>query len=149
FVLAESFGGARQPASPKRPSITTEHGNRALLLLFTTGLTTMGMEVIWIRLYTYFVGPLVYSFAKILAVYLAATFTGSVIYRRWSRRLRPWESPLTWISLALLGLLPLHTSDIRLTMSGDIRVLLGIAPFAAMIGFLSPMLVDRWSGGDP
>src|SRR5262249_23710017 len=38
-----------------------------LVLLFTTGLTTMGMEVVWIRLFTPYVGPLVYSFAAILA----------------------------------------------------------------------------------
>ena len=30
-----------------------------------------------------------------------------------------------------------------------LRVFLGVAPFAAVIGFLTPMLVDRWSGGDP
>jgi spermidine synthase len=29
------------------------------------------------------------------------------------------------------------------------RVFLGIVPFAGMMGFLTPMLVDRWSGGDP
>jgi hypothetical protein len=29
------------------------------------------------------------------------------------------------------------------------RVFLGVMPFAGMIGFLTPMLVDRWSGGDP
>ena len=34
-------------------------------------------------------------------------------------------------------------------MSGNLRVLLGVAPFAGVIGFLTPMLVDRWSGGDP
>ena len=109
----------------------------------------MGMELIWIRLYTYFVGPLVYSFAKILAVYLAATFAGSTIYRLWSRRARGRESMLLWVSLAFLGLLPLYTANPLLKMPDMVRILLGIAPFAAMVGFLSPMLVDRWSGGDP
>ena len=46
----------------------------------------MAAEVVWIRLYTYFVGPFVYSFAKILASYLLATFCGSQVYRFWSRR---------------------------------------------------------------
>ena len=32
------------------------------------------MEVIWIRLFTAYIGPVVYSFARILAAYLGATF---------------------------------------------------------------------------
>ena len=32
---------------------------------------------------------------------------------------------------------------------GALRVLVGIAPFCALLGFVTPMLVDRWSGGDP
>ena len=55
-----------------------------LVLLFTTGLITMAMELIWIRLFTPFIGPLVYSFALILASYLLATFIGSRFYRKWS-----------------------------------------------------------------
>ena len=34
-----------------------EIGSTALVLLFATGVTTMGMEVIWIRLFTPYVGP--------------------------------------------------------------------------------------------
>ena len=34
-------------------------------------------------------------------------------------------------------------------LNSNLRVLLGVAPFAAVIGFLTPMLVDRWSAGDP
>ena len=121
----------------------------ALVLLFTTGLVTMGMEVIWIRLFTPYVGPMVYSFAMILASYLLATFTGSQLYRSWSRHPRDRESALAWVSLAPLGLLPLLTSDSRLTMHADLRVFAGVMPFAGVIGFLTPMLVDRWSAGDP
>jgi len=137
-----------------------EDGSLALFLLFATGLTTMGMEVIWIRLFTPYVGPLVYSFALILATYLLATFFGSQIYRLWSQR-NNRENSLMWVSLAFFGLLPLLTSDFRFlgnfADSGTVaketakvlRVFLGVAPFAAVIGFLTPMLVDRWSGGDP
>ena len=39
-----------------------------LVLLFLTGLCSMGMEVIWTRQYTVYVGTVVYSFASILAV---------------------------------------------------------------------------------
>jgi len=32
---------------------------------------------------------------------------------------------------------------------GAVRALFGIVPFSAILGFLTPMLVDHWSGGDP
>ncbi|MBZ5663077.1 MAG: fused MFS/spermidine synthase [Acidobacteriia bacterium] len=126
----------------------TDSSRSVLVLLFTTGLATMGMELIWIRLFTPYVGPVVYSFGMILVAYLLATFMGSRIYRNWSRT-RKQESRLTWISLALLGILPLLTADARVPLHLVARVFLGVMPFAAMMGFLTPMLVDRWSGGDP
>jgi len=33
--------------------------------------------------------------------------------------------------------------------SAFIRLVLGVAPFSGILGFVTPMLVDRWSGGDP
>ena len=122
--------------------------NLPLFLLFSTGLVTMAMELIWIRLFTPYVGPLVYSFGLILATYLLSTFAGSQVYRFWSRR-HDRESGLLWISLVLLGLLPLITTDVRAPMQAVLRIVLGVGPFSAVIGFLTPMLVDRWSGGDP
>ena len=123
-------------------------GKGVLVLLFLTGLTTMGMEVIWIRLFTAYVGQFVYSFASILATYLVATFVGSILYRNASRKGDP-SNPLAWVVLALVGLLPLFTSDPRFPFDPVQRVGFGIAPFAILMGFLTPMLVDRWSAGDP
>ena len=119
-----------------------------LVLLFTTGLATMGMELLWIRLFTPYIGPVVYAFGIILVAYLLATFVGSRVYRNWSRT-RKLESRLTWISLALLGMLPLLAADVRLHWHVVSRISVGVMPFAGMMGFLTPMLVDRWSGGDP
>lgn len=158
FIVSFSLGGRRspatssttaQPANPPAPASGFSSDRAALLLLFTTGLATMGMEVIWIRLFTFFIGPVVYSFAMILAAYLIATFAGSTGYRIWSRRENRRESRLLWVSLSLCGLLPLLTADSRIVMNSNLRVFLGVAPFAAVIGFLTPMLVDRWSAGDP
>ena len=155
FVSALLLTFAAQPRSPaladnQQPAIsaTQAQGTSILLLLFGTGLATMALEVIWIRLFTPYIGPVVYSFAMILASYLLATFAGSQVYRFWSRR-HDSEGSLAWVSLALLGLLPLFTSDSRIPMNLVLRVFLGVAPFAGVIGFLTPMLVDRWSGGDP
>lgn len=132
------------------PSITTSfaRSKAALALLFFTGLATMGMEIIWIRLFTPYVGPVVYAFATILASYLLATFIGSRIYRRWSQRSQE-VSDLAWVVLIPLGMLPLLTSDVRFDVASSVRVFLGVAPFSAVMGFLTPMLVDRWSRGDP
>jgi predicted membrane-bound spermidine synthase len=136
------------PVSAEPVSSEFDRRKGALALLFMTGLVTMGMEVVWIRLFTPYVGAVVYSFAGILASYLLATFAGSRVYRLWSRS-HSHESRLAWISLALLGLLPLLTADSRLHLVALVRVFLGVMPVSAVIGFLTPMLVDRWSGGDP
>jgi spermidine synthase len=122
--------------------------NGTLWLLFATGLTSMGLEVVWIRLYTIFVGTLVYSFATILGVYLAATFIGSSIYRALSRR-PSGESRLVWMFVWLAAVLPLLTADPRVGIPGALRVPLGIAAFSGLLGFLTPKLVDRFSDGDP
>ena len=154
-ISAFAMSIVSRPAQPRASRLSlpangpTDSHIGLLLLLFITGLATMGMELIWIRLFTPYVGPMVYSFGMILVAYLLATFVGSQIYRYWSRRYRTQENRLTWVSLALLGMLPLLTADYRVPLHLVARVFVGVMPFAGMIGFLTPMLVDRWSGGDP
>src|SRR5579863_5027228 len=150
LTLASRRRTAAVQSVPPAPAASVRSaGSAAILsLLFLTGLVTMGMELIWIRIFTPYIGPVVYSFAMVLASYLIATFAGSQVYRFWSRT-RAIESRLLWISLAVLGVLPLLTADARVPLHLVLRVFLGVAPFAGMIGFLTPMLVDRWSAGDP
>jgi spermidine synthase len=150
FVVSSVSGPALPPAArlSQAPVSPIESHGGVLVLLFTTGLASLGMELIWIRLFTPYVGPVVYSFGMILVAYLLATYTGSQIYRYWSRT-RNQESRLAWVSLALFGVLPLLTADVRVPIHLVARVFVGVMPFAGMIGFLTPMLVDRWSGGDP
>jgi spermidine synthase len=120
---------------------------RLLTLLFASGLTSMGMEVVWIRQFTPYMGTAVYTFASILGLYLASTFVGSRIYRR--RGIKQDDGRLVWIFLGLFALFPLVTADPWFHISKVLRLLLGIAPFSAALGFVTPMLVDRCSGGDP
>ena len=145
LTLGVSVVSAQSPASGAEP-IPISRDRRILVLLFATGLTSMGVEVVWIRQFTPFLGTLVYAFASILAVYLAATFIGSQIYRRWSRE-QEQAGAFLWGFLGIAVLLPLAAADPHFDLSHMQRLLLGIAPLSAVMGFVTPMLVDRWSRG--
>ena len=136
------------PAMRDAASQVSSHGNRPLALLFLTGLTSIGMEVVWIRQFTPYLGTVVYAFASILATYLVSTFIGLQIYRLWSRRNRR-EGNLIWVLLGLFALLPLLAANPGIHISRLLRLIVGIAPFSGVLGFLTPLLVDRWSVGDP
>lgn len=137
-------------------------GSRPLLgALFSTGLVSMAAEVVWVRQFTPFLSTMVYAFAALLAVYLVATFCGSLFYRALdAQRLPRWERWI-WIALPVLAVLPLAAADPRVTFGAGgatsslfsfdaiARLLLGIAPFSAATGFVTPLLVDRYSGGRP
>jgi spermidine synthase len=116
-------------------------------LLFATGLTSMGVEVVWIRLYTPALGTVVYAFATILGLYLGATYLGSWFYRRCkSDELAPSNLLLALLGLSVL--VPLVICDPRLPIVYPLRVV-GILPFSLLVGFVTPMILDRVSLGDP
>jgi spermidine synthase len=143
-----SPGQAQSTVQTSAVTLRGAASNGILWLLFATGLTSMGMEVVWIRLYTTYIGTLVYSFATILGCYLAATFIGSSIYRRWSRT-HGEEWRVVWMFVWLFALIPLATADPRVPLSAWTRVPLGITAFSGLLGFLTPRLVDHFSEGDP
>jgi predicted membrane-bound spermidine synthase len=119
------------------------------VLLFTTGLVSMGAEVVWIRQFTPYVGNFVYAFAIILATYLFGTFLGARDYRRWAETHHSNQSATTWIVLAFSVLIPVAGATPRFlpTEFNGLRIL-SILPFCALTGFLTPLLVDSWSGGE-
>lgn len=163
-----------EPSEKCIAPMQTRAGRTPLILLFSTGLTSMAIEVVWIRQFTPYLSTVVYAFALILGSYLAATFIGSRIYRRWSHS-GFTESRLVWVLLGFSVLLPLITADPGVhigplpiggwvgtltstwpappwyvpTLINALRLVLGICPFSAILGFVTPMLVDRWSTGDP
>jgi spermidine synthase len=145
-----SAGRVREMQNGSLPTIPEQPAGsrRLLLLLFATGFTSMGVEVVWVRQFTPYLGTVVYAFASILAWYLLSNFAGSRIYRI---RSRSHLSAGTSVS-ALVGLFVLLSivgADPQLSFPKAIRLALGIVPFSVAMGFLTPMLVDRWSGGDP
>jgi hypothetical protein len=116
----------------------------------------MGVEVVWIRLFTVGLGTVVYAFAAILGLYLGATYLGSLLYRRsmyrrnTSTEAHENEAPgnlfLAWLAFSVV--LPLLLSDPRVHMVYTVRVI-AIIPFSLAVGFVTPMILDRVSQGDP
>jgi spermidine synthase len=156
-----SSAGLSSRSTPNGPPAGVDHKiiyglrrNSALLMLFTTGLVSMGMEVIWIRQFTPYLGNVVYAFACILGTYLLATFWGSEYYRSWARSHSFNESSPSWSLLALFAVIPMAGADPLLPLRigsmelGAVR-LASIVLFCALAGFFTPMLVDSWSLGDP
>jgi predicted membrane-bound spermidine synthase len=148
-------------ASPQEAVAREPQGGRGTLaLLFFTGFCSMGIEVVWTRQFTPFLGTVVYSFAFILAVYLAATFAGSALYRRLGARAPSALDPGIWAAVAAAGALALLATDVRHfplysifsastaeLLRNALRAVVGVAPLSFALGFLTPQLVDRYSGG--
>ncbi|GAC1421423.1 MAG: fused MFS/spermidine synthase [Candidatus Velthaea sp.] len=116
-------------------------------VLFITGLCSVGLEVCWSRDFTFELQTTIYAFAAILATYLIATFFGSAVYRIVISRNAafPIESCVPW--LFPLSLLPVLLTDPRVDRSVP-QTLLGIVPLCALLGFLTPGLIDRFASGD-
>ena len=148
-LAAKSRRVISEPASSPRDRPDFTDGKTSILvLLFLSGLTSMAMEVVWVRAYTPYFGTVVYAFASILGVYLLSTLAGSVLYRAWSTR-KSQENPLIWTLLGTSALLPLVAASPAIHMARDPRLLIGVTPFTGLLGFITPMLVDRFSSGNP
>lgn len=148
FAVSRKLPNIDQEPSRAPTACSPSGSGRILTLLFLSGLTCMAMEVVWVRGYTPYFGTVVYAFASILGVYLLGTFVGSTVYRRWSAR-HTQENPLVWTVLATSALLPLIAASPAIRMDQTLRLFLGVAPFTGLLGFITPMLVDRYSGGAP
>jgi spermidine synthase len=145
-LVAEALNETR--ATPKFSGPEFFSDKAMLWLLFGTGLTSMGAEVIWVRLYTPWLSTVVYAFATILGVYLIAMDLGSWLYRRMNRY-DILESGLLWILLGFSTLLPFFCADPRVPGHVHSRVAIGIMPFSFLVGLITPAIVDRFSRGDP
>ena len=152
-ALAAFPRGLLSPAEAARPvaaSALRDPASRARrLALFVTGFSTMGMEVVWMRIYPTVLGTFVYSFAAIVAIYLLATTLGSTLYRLLRRRDFAGRMGVWFPWLCAASLLPLFSASVTFpAMNGILRVSIGLAPFCALLGFLTPALVDSEAGDD-
>jgi spermidine synthase len=150
IVLSQSFAESVSESPDCKIQTENKPKREILFFLFATGLISMGLEVIWTRLYTPFIGTEVYAFASILALYLVATFTGSWLYRKVSTLdiIKPNLSTI-WSVCGLFAFIALLGADPRLIqLNKSARVFIGVGFFSCTLGFLTPMLVDTWSKGD-
>jgi spermidine synthase len=161
-VLAATSKAGTTPASanewlgPARPIATEEYP--LLALLFVTGMVSLAMEVVWTRQYVPLTGPFVYTFAAILVTYLGFTAGGSWLYRLRLRRAGTGgvlsDLGVLAVTAAVCGLFPLAVADPLLAegvglREAVVRLASGIGPFCAVLGFLTSMVVDRFSAGEP
>ncbi len=80
-------------AWPDRAPVPTPHaaatpapgGTRLLGTLFITGVLGVAFEILVVRVASQLLENTVYSFASLLAVYLAGTAAGGLAYQRWGR----------------------------------------------------------------
>jgi spermidine synthase/MFS family permease len=121
-------------------------------ILFTTGGTSLAMEVIWTRAFTPILGTQVYSFAMLLYVYLLSTWIGSNLYRRDLKNARIWSTAQLLAVLAVVVFLPVILNDPRAVHGSGMRLWVAMAsifPFCAVLGYLTPRLIDEYSAGNP
>lgn len=121
----------------------------ALMILFFTGFSSMGMEVVWTRAFTPVLGTYVYSFAGLLFVYLWATWLGSWLYRRHLAHNAVVSTATLMTLVAITSLLPIVANDARYGWHRVAVALVSIFPFCATLGYLTPGLIDRYSHDDP
>jgi spermidine synthase len=136
-----------QAQAPRRADGQTSNPWLGVILL-TTGMTSLAMEVVWTRAFTFVLKTTIYSFAMILATYLLATWIGSYLYRRSlkTERLVSTESVLG--ALCVLALLPVVLDDPRANQN-VVLTLSSIVPFCLALGYLTPGLIDAHALGNP
>lgn len=126
-------------------------------ILFSTGFASMAMEVVWTRAFTPILRTQVYSFALIIFAYLGATFLGSLLYRR-ALRNNSVLNMAKLISVAAVAVfLPIIVNDLPFlkaianvsTYLSSGLLILSITPLCAVLGYLTPSLIDQDGKGDP
>jgi spermidine synthase len=118
------------------------------MVLFTTGFTSLAMEVIWTRASTLVLKTTIYSFAAILTTYLLSTWIGSYIYRRGLLSGLSLSTERLLGVLCIFCLIPVVLNDPRIN-DNVILTLQSIAPFCLALGYLTPRLIDEYSQGSP
>jgi len=156
-MLPEKPAGSTPTAEPLR--LPARNGRMTKTILFSTGFVAMAMEVVWTRAFTPVLKTQVYSFALIVFTYLGATFFGSWMYRRDLRKHRLRSMGKLISALAITALLPVLANNpefvktdwwaVSIDAISAIILLGSICPFCALLGYLTPSLIDEHAAGQP
>jgi predicted membrane-bound spermidine synthase len=173
FIAAISIGlgfkslhfEAKSVSAETAPALTSAPASSRLIpwILFSTGFSAMAMEVVWTRVMTPVLRTQVYSFAFIIFAYLGATFVGSALYRSHLRQNSTWSMSFLIALLAATAFLPIFAVDPALVTAvwnlgagmyvqnwhAKLLVLASITPLCAVLGYLTPSLIDQYSAGQP
>ena len=117
-------------------------------ILFTTGFTSMALEVIWFRAYNPVLKTQVYAFAFLLFTYLLSTSIGSFIYRRHVKNNSVLSTPVLLGLIMVAVFFPVIINVPHFNISAVI-ILTSIVPFCGLLGYLTPKLIDEYSQGWP
>ncbi len=157
---------ARTPLSDSGARPNTDGGGARMLttprqtgwILFATGFSALAMEVVWARAFAPVLKTQVYSFAAVVCTYLGATALGSWFYRRQLRQARVRSLGSLLGLLAVAAFLPVIVNDpriVRMDLAEDVHLssalllLASICPWCAILGYLTPGLIDQYAAGQP
>ena len=156
---ARGLTEADNSAGPGNPPSAGPSRSRLIKwILFSTGFGAMAMEVVWTRAFTPVLKTQVYSFALVVFTYLGATFAGSWWYRHHLRnnRRHSLAELIGWLTVA--AFLPVLVNYPRFVKANwlysadlisTVIVLASICPLCAILGYLTPSLIDEYSAGRP
>jgi spermidine synthase len=153
--LPSTAADAAPPASP--PPVPACSRSIIHLVIALSGMSALGAEVVWTRLLSLLLGPTVYTFSVILAVFLVGLGVGSsfgAMLARFSPRPRillgmcqlGLAAAIAWSAWALARCLPYWPVDPSLTMRPGIvfqldlmRCIFAIAPATLLWGMSFPL----------
>ncbi len=147
-AVALHLRGKRPPSDTKLP---TQRMDRALLSLLATGALGIGYEVLVVRVLSQVAEDTVYTWALLLAVYLAGTALGATAWQRWGagspdpHRLRH-DLLLSQAAACLVGLLGLWGAEavrrwVQPALGGGMAGALAAEATMALVAFALPPVV--------
>lgn len=117
-------------------------------LLFTTGLSSVGFEVVWNRLFTPVLETSVYAFAFILFMYLLGTCLGLLHYRFDVRKGDTLSVRFLLLSLITVSIVQIWFVDPRIGLR-IWGIVLCVGSLSYLLGYLTPKQIDELSRGNP
>ena len=157
-VSPDAPGEPRGEPLPDPPPANGAPNRLIKWILFLTGFSAMAMEVVWTRAFTPVLKTQVYSFALIVFTYLGATFLGSLWYRHHLRKNSRCPMATLIALLVVASFLPGVVNDPKilsmdwgdkLYVGSAVMILASIVPLCALLGYLTPSLIDDYAGGHP